>query len=543
MKWRIQTPHTSPQSDPASIRSIILNNRHITDIDSFLNPPDPLTITPASVGIDQSQLQASISLIQQARDHKTPILIYGDYDADGITATAILWETLHKQGHIAIPFIPHRQDHGYGLSPAGLEAALATVPQNQKPLIITVDNGISAHQAADICRQRKIDLIITDHHQQGKTLPFHTHLIHTDTIAGSAVSWFLAKEISLKAARDTLDLVSIGTVADMLPLIGPNRAIVKAGLQALPLTKRVGLQTLYQLAGVDTSLDFSTYHINYIIAPRLNAMGRLSDAMDSLRLLVTNSSSRAQSLSSVLHQTNSHRQELTQAYIDLAESMVGTPQDHLIVIDHPEFHEGIVGLVAGKLVERYYRPAIVLTTSGDISKASARSVPGVDIIQLIRQHQDLLLNAGGHPMAAGFSIQTSKISTFKSTITTTANATISSELLTPSLDIDCILDPAAITVDLYQIIETLKPFGMQNPRPVFASYDLRLTSAYSIGKNRTHLKLIVSHKSKNLDCIGFNLALLYPRIADQTTVSLAYTIDENVWNGRRSLQLQIKDIR
>jgi single-stranded-DNA-specific exonuclease len=553
MRWdiahRIQAKKRIQRRE--EIVAAILQERDITTKKArgaFLQPSDPMEITLTEVGIDEVEVKKAQDRIEQAIKDRQPVIVYGDYDADGITATAILWETLHQKGAQAHPFIPSRERHGYGLSVKGMEDALKEIESAVKPLVITVDNGIVAHEAAEYLKDQGIDLILTDHHQKSDTSPYHFALIHTDTIAGSGVAWMLAKALSREQAVNTLELVTIGTVADMLPLTGANRSIVKAGLPCLRNTKRPGLRALYDEAGVDDEEEFSTYHVNYIIAPRLNAMGRLEHALDSLRLLCTHDEDRAKKLAATLGETNSRRQDMTFEYVGFAHDMVGENPGSIIVLDHHEFHEGVIGLVAGKLVETYYRPSIVISRGEEISKASARSISGVNIIELIRRHEDLLINAGGHPMAAGFSLETAMIPQFIEKISQSATELIAKEQLEPLLKVDVEIRLNDIDDELYLALDELKPFGMANPRPVFATDGARLVDAKLVGKNQNHLKLILQDETgSRFHGIGFGLgeqSAVQQMLRDGIKrVDIAYTIDENVWNGRRSLQLRVKDIK
>jgi single-stranded-DNA-specific exonuclease len=534
MIWHLQS--TAALTHPDDIFRHLVRQRGLT-----LTPQDPLTLTPQAVGLEPAPLKQIVSRLNATLKTSQPILIYGDYDADGITATAILWECLHSLGARVYPFIPDREKHGYGLSIKGIQAAsnqYQSLIINHQPLIISVDNGITATEAAAYLKQQNIPLIITDHHQPGKDLPQADTIVHTQQISGAGVAWMLARALKPEAAAASLDLVTIGTVADLLPLTGPNRSIVAYGLQALSQTKRIGLQALYtdaQIAGQ----PINTYHIGYVIAPRLNAMGRLAQAMDSLRLLLTANPDRAQKLAASLGAMNRDRQDLTQQYVDQAIDLVGeTTDETLIIVDHPEFHEGVIGLVAGKLVEKHYRPAIVISRRKEISKASARSVAGVNIIELIRSQEELLVSAGGHPMAAGFSLITDSIKIFRQSLQTYARSVITPEQLTPKLDIDLALSAKDVTRSLYDAIEQLQPFGIGNPRPLFAFKNLTVNQVRTVGRDNQHLKLTVD----GLDAIGFNWGYLQPDIIKAGKISLAASLDLNTFNGKSSLQLNIKDL-
>ncbi len=551
MRWKIknQINKTSSKDRLKQIQSVLLKNRGITkkeDIKNFLHPKNPLDISPKEVGINLTHLKNSLQRIKQAIKEEQQIIIFGDYDADGITATAILWETLNKLGAKVLPFIPHREKHGYGLS----KVAINDLITSQKPqLIITVDNGIVAHDAAKYIKKLNIDLIITDHHVVSKTLPTALAIIQTTKLAGAGVAWIFSKEIikflsdeNQISSLDTLDLATIGTIADQVSLTEYNRSIVKKGLNNLSQTKRVGLLELFSQADFDPS-QINSYHINFIIAPRINAMGRLAHGLDSLRLLCTKNPKRAISLSKSLNTTNQSRKDLTFELLNMAKSMVEKPKDKLIIINHKDFHEGVIGLVAGKLTETHHRPSIVIGIGKDISKASARSISGVNVIELIRKAEHLLINAGGHPMAAGFSINTANIDAFKKELTDIANKNIEDKLLIPEISIECELKLSDISWKLFKLITQFEPFGMGNRKPIFAIRKVKIIEKYQIGKEKNHLKLILPSEVKNqtkIDALWFSHGQDKSKILNN--MDLAFTIDKNVWNNITSLQLMIKDV-
>jgi single-stranded-DNA-specific exonuclease len=557
MHWNIKAriPAKDPTKRRQQIIKTLLANRGLTtprQIKEFVNPPKPSQLKPSKIGINTQQLAKSLKRVKKAIKNQEQIIIYGDYDTDGVCATAIIWEVLYLLGAKVIPFIPSREAHGYGLSISGIKDILTKpIPGLDKPitkpsLIITVDNGIVAHQAAEFVKKQKIDLIITDHHTLPSKLPSAFAIIHTTQLSGAGVSWMLARELSLskpKLATNTLDLATIGTVADLVPLVGANRSIVKWGFNALKQTQRLGLKSLFRQAGINAQ-DLTTYHINFIIAPRLNAMGRLEHAIDSVRLLCTHRQVRAHRLADLLGETNRIRQELTWNLVAKAKQLLGKPKDKLIIIDHEEFHEGVIGLIAGKLVEEYYRPTIIISRGREVSKASARSISGVNIIETIRQVDSLLINAGGHPLAAGFTIATKNLNQLKHSLISIADQTITKDHLQKKLDIDCTLNLNDITFSLYQDIEKLAPFGIGNPHPVFAISKASILSLKAIGQDNKHLKLILSSSSstKAISAIGFGFGNLFTHMTQGGQIDLAYTLDLNQWNGKKELQLKIKDI-
>lgn len=550
MQWNIQSvPDPTIKNRETAIITSILNNRGITNSSvkaKFLHPQDPNTIAPETTGIDPKQLTQAIAMINQAIATNQPMIIFGDYDADGITATAIMWETLTALGATAYPFIPSRETHGYGLSIKGLEDALALlpVPCTLTPLLITVDNGIVAHEAIAWAKAKNISIIVTDHHQPGSKMPDADAIVHTTQLCGAGVAWMIAKTLLPEAAQSTLDLACIGTISDMMPLTGANRSMVAFGLTSLRQTHRPGIQALFSEAQISEADPITPYHVNYIIAPRLNAMGRLEHALDSLRLLCTRKPDRAIKLASMLGSTNRNRQDLTQDLLDRAkEQLVNFHVDQkIIVLDDDQFHEGVIGLIAGKLVETHYRPTIIISRKQGISKASARSIMGVNITELIREHGDLLEGVGGHPMAAGFSIKTEKIELFKHAISITASQTINETLLVPTLNIDVQIELEDITESLYQAIEALQPFGIGNPHPIIA-FKAAIKTAHTLGKEGKHLKFMLTQDSSDsaLPAVWFNHADIdkYP---PGTEVMVAGTLNLNSWRGKTSLQLIVKDI-
>lgn len=381
-------------------------------------------------------------------------------------------------------------------------------------------------------------------------LPQAEAIIHTTNLAGAGVTWIFAKQIENKFNKnninDTLDLATIGTVADMVPLQRANRAIVKHGLKFLRKTQRIGLIRMFEEATIDP-LEIDTHHINFIIAPRLNAMGRLEHAIDSLRLLCTRDSKRAKLLVRKVSSINRDRQQMTEAMLEKAKDIYKTQtlseKDKLIIINHQDFHEGVIGLIAGKMTEEYYRPAIILAKGKKVSKASARSISGFNIIEAIRETENLLIDVGGHPMAAGFSIESNKIRPFKNKIQNIAKKQITEKILEKKLAVDCQIKLADINWSLYEEIKKLEPFGVGNPRPIFSLNDIKTLEAISVGKQGQHLKIILSSSIRTQSSIAalwFNQGQIQSKLKKH--ISLAGTLDENIWRNKRKLQLKIKDI-
>lgn len=535
-KWEILNKSKSNlKSD--DLTKILLQNRGIKtkkEIEEFL-APKLKSVTAQSVGIDKAELKKSAERIKEAIKKGEQIIVYGDYDVDGITGSAILWETLNSQGARVLPYIPHRIDEGYGLSVRGIENLLSKVKDVR--LIITVDNGIVASTAVDFANSSGIDVIITDHHALPKELPRAYSIVHTTKLCGAGVAYILSQEFKPKI--DHLELVALASIADLVPLIGPSRTLTKFGLERLRQTQRIGLLELFREARIDPTL-IGTYEVGHMIAPRLNAMGRLESAMDSLRILCTKDLQRAKLLARTLSLTNTTRQNITQkAVFDALSALkVGKVNGKLIFVAHESYQQGVIGLVAGKLVEEYYLPSIVVSKGDIYSKASARSIHGFNIIEFIRSASELLVDAGGHPMAAGFTVETAKIELVQKKLEELALKQITKKMLTQILRIDCRLSVQSISNSLYDAIQKLAPFGMGNPTPVFTDKAV-IEDLITVGQDNKHLKL----KIAGLNAIGFNMGALASKIKVGKPLEFVYTIDQDSWNGNKRLQLKIRDIK
>lgn len=559
-RWTVLENFDNKKKDPQieDIITLILKNRGISKKDSsaYLNP-NLMDVTPSSVGIDSTHLKKTIKRIKQAIEKEEQIIVFGDYDVDGITGSAILWETLHELGAKCMPYIPDRKVEGYGLSIAGIDSLLSQF--NQVDLIITVDNGIVANAAVAYAKEKKIEVIVTDHHTIGEALPEAFSIVHTTNLCGAGVAYLLSLELRKSinpeiaylpgSEKDIhLELATLGTVADLVPLIGANRIIVKEGLKKLQTTQRLGIVALVQQAGVAQE-QISVYAIGFMLGPRLNASGRIGNAMDSLRLLCTKDSKRATILASNLELTNKERQHLLKSSSEHAINAFLTLQTEsgdmrkILIIADASYQEGVIGLIAGKLVEAFYRPAIVLSLGAEKSKASARSVSGFNIIEFLRTHQEFFINVGGHPMAAGFTIQTAKLDEFKKTLEEKAEMLLDDETLTKTLNIDCEVSFAVLSQELYDSLQQLAPFGMGNPEPVFMTSGVTVKGKKIMGKEGQHVRFMLEKDGKIFEAIGFGMGAFAEQLATGSEVNIAYTLDENTWNGTTKLQLKIKDIK
>lgn len=546
-KWKILNNDTKVDSVTAIITALY-KNREISDseIQSFLSP-NIESVTFSSVGIDLQEVKKTIERIRVAISSNQGIVIYGDYDVDGICGTAILWETIYSFYKNVHPYIPHRVDEGYGLSVSGIENIISLTPN--VGLIITVDNGIVANKSVAYANSRGIDVIITDHHVKGEKLPDAFSFVHTTKLCGTGVAYLLAQEISKKIQnsefkiQNSLELVALATVADLVPLNNENRMLLKLGLKELQKTKRPGLIELFLEAGIKKN-EVDVYHIGHIIAPRLNATGRISHAMDALRLICTTDLSRAKLLAAMLSKTNKERQVMT---FDSAAHAIDSIHNsefkiqNLILVSDESFDQGVIGLIASRLVEEFYKPSIAVSVGKDISKGSARSIPGVNIIELIRSIPKYLKEAGGHPMAAGFSIETKNLEKFKQALIEKANEVIHKDLFEKILKIDMEIGFNLITMELYSELQKLSPFGMGNPAPVFSTKGVTIASINPVGKNKEHMQIMFEKDAVFLKGILFrfdkDLDLSVGKLVD-----IAYSIDKNEWQDKVSMQLRIRDL-
>lgn len=546
--WEIKGKLKKKKPSQKEIIELLLENRGLKtkkEKDEFLSPKKPQDISLSGVSLAKKEITKAIKRIKKAKKEGEKVVVYGDYDADGICATAILWETLYSLGIDALPYIPERFTEGYGLNSESLE----TIKKDNQDLslVITVDNGITAHKAAETAKKLGIDLIVTDHHQKEKKLPKALSLIHTTDIGGAGIAWMFSREIRKEFGKKNLDkgldLAAIGTISDIIPLLGPNRSMVKYGLEQLNQTKRPGLNALFKEAGVKKGA-IGTYVVGFIIAPRLNAMGRLEHAIDSLRLLCTTSQERAQSLARKLGRTNKQRQDVVEEVVMHAREQVGGKDwSGAIVISHESYHEGVIGLAASRLVEEFYRPAIVISQGNKESKASARSIPGFNIIDAIREFDDLLLSGGGHPMAAGFSIETNNISKFEKGMGELSGSLLTEEVLQKVIRADTKLRFDIIDEPFYDALQKFEPTGVGNPSPSFITKEVSVVKTRPVGKKNDHLKLKLEKKGIYFDAIAFNLGFLGSQLEEGKKVDICYNVTENLWGGRRKIELKIKDIK
>lgn len=548
MNW--QLINNNAPKNILDLEKILLKNRDIKtkkQIEDFFSPKLS-DIVPEGVGIDKEEVKKALGRIKKAVEKKEQIVIFGDYDVDGVCGTAILWETLNSLGAKVLPYIPHRIEEGYGLSERGIKN-LGLVIKNPK-LIITVDNGIVANDAVSFANKEGIDVIVTDHHTLGNKKPDALAILHTTKLCGTGVAYLLAQEIFNKKKTiifEHLSLVGLATIADLVPLVGANRTLLKFGLEELHKTRRPGLLALFAEAGIEKG-NIGTYEIGHIIAPRLNAMGRLGDAMDSLRLICTHDAKRAKDLASLLGNTNRERQLLTEEKTLHASSFIKENKlndKKLLFVVHESYEPGIIGLIAGRLTEEFYKPSIVLSKGEKYSKASARSISGFNIIEFIREASDLLVDAGGHPMAAGFTVENEKLELLQEKLEEIAEKLLKRDDFVRNLRIDAKIPSSFINYELLDLLQKFSPFGMANPQPVFVTENVAIEDIKLVGQEGRHARFRFKsqNSSPRINGIGFNMGERTKGFHIGDVAQIAYSVEDDTWNGNRRLQLKIRDIK
>ncbi len=530
----------------------LLKDRGISDKKIFFNPPHPTDIHFEDFFEDTSSFKKNrtnvLTLLNDIKKSGNAIVVYTDYDADGITGGAILWETLYLLGFNAMPYVPNRKTEGYGFSKKGIDAVKK---QFNPALIISVDHGIVAHEQIAYAKSLGVPIIITDHHQKlDRKHDDAMAVFHTDKLSGSGVAYFFAKELyenfnppaggsnfkllENNFSSDYLALASIGTISDLVSLVGPARSITKHGLAAFKKINRAGVNELLKEAGI-ADRDITPYEVGFIIAPRINAFGRLGHALDALRLLCTKQEKRAYELAQMAGETNRMRQELVEKALKEAEQMVDTNKK-LIIIYSQNWEEGIIGLIASRIAEKFYRPTIAMTKSDGFAKASARSVGTFDITAFLRSLKDYLVDVGGHKAAAGFTIETKYISKFIKKSEEKAKSMLSDSDLVRHINVDAQIPLSVATTKLAQNLEKLAPFGIGNPKPLFYSQG-KLIEARLLGKKNDHLKIHIKDKdSFPLEVIFFNEGKKFADLSRGQKMSIVYNLAIDRWNEGEKLK-------
>lgn len=540
----------SKKLDENQIVEEIIKQRDVYNIEEFLNPKSPLEFTLKDFGFKKKYIQKTMDLLSEIYKDKSSVVVYTDYDADGITGGAVLWEALHLLGFNVMPYVPSRKNEGYGFSKQGID----NVIKNFNPkLIISVDHGITGIEPISYAKSKGIDVIVTDHHHKQKNIPEDAFSIfHIPKLSGSGVAYFFAKEVfeNFKDQsknhkelenyfeNDYQAISSIGTVADLVPLTEFSRSLVFHGLSKFKKIKRPGIVELLKSAEIEKK-EITPYEIGYMIAPRINAVGRLENAIDALRLLCTKDQTRAEKLSKKLESLNKKRQEMVRKNSTEAENMIdekNIPKVIILYSDH--WNEGVIGLIASHILEEFYRPVIVMTKSEGIYKASARSISGFHMTEFLTELSDLLENFGGHAAAAGFSMKQENLDAFLQKSQKISEDLINNDTLTKEITADIKLDPSFLSKKLVSEINKMAPFGVGNPAPKFMS-SVNILHTRILGKNKDHLKLQINSKKKNmfpLEMIAFGMGDIEKNLQIGQNIDLVYKININSWNGSESLQ-------
>lgn len=495
-------------------------------------------------------MESALNRIGQAIEKSQRVMIFGDYDVDGITGTAILMRTLRKLGANVSCRLPHRIEDGYGLR----EKFVKEFHKLGVKLIVTVDNGISCLNEIKLANELGMDVIITDHHAVPEKIPDALCVLHPKLpnstypfaeLTGAGVALKLAQALLLSRMRNPqeeiaslLDLACMGTVADIGELRGENRFIVKEGLRALENTRWPGLSRLKEYAGVNGKIN--THDIGFLLSPRINAAGRISHPSHALRLLL-HDEQHTHALAKNLELLNRKRQQMMDKLLGMAEKMTeALAHNPIIIIDHQDFHGGIIGLIAGRLAEKFYKPAIVMERRGELLAGSCRSVPGINMVKLLTQAENLLANFGGHAAAAGFEMKKEHLELFMEKM-------LNSELLAnqknaaPVLSIDCEIGQDEITEKNADVIILFEPFGAGNEAPKLLCRNIKPLDCKTVGKNKNHLKFTAALNGAAVDCIGFGLGGFADKLNNANSVDLVCELEKDEWNGNKKLQLKISD--
>jgi len=559
-KWLISS------SDPQAVHKLalemaippaiarVLMNRGLPDkqaIEKFFSPSiqdifDPFLMT---------DMASAVERLGQAILHREKILIFGDYDVDGTTATSLLYLVLREIGLETAFYIPDREREGYGLSQLGIDYALSIGVS----LVITCDCGISAFDTISYANANKIDVIVTDHHEPGEKLPDALAILDPKReddnypfkeLCGVGVAFKLlqgfhiANNLQMENLYRHLDLVAIGTAADIVPILGENRILVAKGLEYLNGSQKIGLQALLKVSGFDNK-TMNVVNIVFGLAPRLNAAGRLGEASRAVYLLSSFNREEAFELANLLEQENRNRQSIERDTIDSAILQLNASHDldsdKILILSDTNWHHGVIGIVASKLKELYNRPVVMISFQNGIGKGSARSIFGFDLYNAFTRCADLLENFGGHKMAAGLTILIESLPEFTKRLKKIAAEQINEQMLNPGLQIESEIDFKDINQQTLAFLRKMAPYGPGNMRPIFVAHNVTISGMPRIiGEN--HLKFKAAQERTILSAIGWKMGSFYEMLISNRLLDIAFVIDENEWNGYKEIQLNVKDI-
>ncbi|MBM3167081.1 MAG: single-stranded-DNA-specific exonuclease RecJ [Chloroflexi bacterium] len=549
--WNL-LPQIEQIASPPGIDHLIaqlLHNRGISDpnqTDLFLSADQRLEADPFLL----PDMHQAVNRIYQALFAGEKIAVYGDFDADGITATVLLVQGLEALGANVIPYIPHRLVEGYGLRTPALEK----LHKQGISLVITVDTGITALEEVDKAHKMGMDIIITDHHVPPENLPQAKAVVNpkrndsaysSTELAGVGVAFkFLQALLKGRGEEDvihrSLDLVALGTITDMVPLLGENRYWVKQGLGLLKDTKRLGLQEMMRCAGLEPgSIDADK--ISWILGPRINSAGRLDDANTSYLLLITQDRQEAISLASELERKNARRRQVTDQLMSMAKEHIvaGGVERPLLMAGHDDYPQGVMGLVAGRLADEFNRPVVLVRIGSETCRGSGRSIPQFDLMAALQQCQDILSDFGGHTKAAGFVVSVSNLPQLQQRLADIAESQLAGLDLRPHINIDAEVPLTALAGDTFQKIQQLAPFGCGNPIPTFLSRDVEVIQQQQVGEQGDHLRLKLRQKDMLWDAIAFKMGSRTEELG--TLIDIVYTLQIDRWNGNERLRLNLLD--
>jgi len=534
----------------SKILAQILINRGIKtapEAERFLNSKLEYLLDPFTF----NDMPKAVNLVKRAIKNKERVMIFGDYDVDGVTSIALLKTTLFKLGLEPLHYLPHRIKEGYGLN----KNILNIVRKHRIKLLITADCGINNHEEIKELRRSNVEVIITDHHEplNGWASPLasaainpkikNAHYKYRD-LAGVGVAYKFCQALSKDNLFEDLDLVSLGTIADVVPLTGENRIIVRKGLELLSQTKRIGLRALMETSGI-TNKKITSAFVSFILGPRINASGRIDTAEVALSLLLSKKESEANELARIIESHNRQRQKIENKILEEAEAIINKEinfKEHkVIVIAKENWHPGVLGIVASKLADRFYRPAIVISVSKDLCKGSGRSIRNFHLFKALTGCRDHLDSFGGHAHAVGLTIMRDNIDDFKRNINELAHNNLSLEDLLPSLDIDMELKLGDLNEEAVAELEGLEPFGAANPEPLFYSRSLRIKGEPQTLSRET-LKFWVTDGIFTYQAIGFGMSGLCDSIMKAECFDLVYSPRIDNWRGETGLILEARDI-
>jgi single-stranded-DNA-specific exonuclease len=553
-EWKVLPPAPDEYSSAPGVTPLtaqLLYNRNIppNEIELFLAADSRLQCDPFSL----PDMPLAVSRIYKALLSGENIAVYGDFDVDGVTATAILAEGLSWLGGKVTPYIPDRVYEGHGLSSTAMEK----LRDQGTGLVITVDCGTGNLTEARQAQEMGMDMIITDHHIPSTNLPQAIAVVNprrrdsrycSTQLAGVGVAFKLLQALFRQDSREErldslLDLVALGTITDMVPLSGENRYLVRKGLKVLNDTHRIGLHEMIKVAGLKLG-ELDTGHVSWVLGPRLNSAGRVGNAVTSYRLVTTSSAEEAHALATELEEKNAERQRLTNEVLGKARQNLAyepcTPACPPLLIQGDEsYPDGVIGLVAGKLVEEFYRPAIILSLGPEVCRGSGRSIPEFNILSALEQCSDLLRSFGGHPFAAGFTVAGQNLPELKQRITALAMTELSHIDLHPELVIDAELPLSAFAGSTFNLMQKLSPFGQANPKPTFLTRHVAVTECQKLGNQGEHLQLKLKQGDISWRAMHFDSRKDKEEIPPH--IDIVYNLEKDWWNGEEVLRLNLLD--